>query len=158
MSNTYEFYKERYNDIQRHAYRFLNEVPLTAKEQAQIIRKYSLGKDFVTINSVQDYNNDWLIKGYIKVDIRDVNEPVDSIKGKFLDDNTFLKEVFVQIPKELFGMDEEDLKREVYSSCVKIAEGRINDHIATLRMQKLQIEDEIKKYVALLKEFQEDIK
>ncbi len=154
MSDTYEFYKERYNDIQRHAYQFLNEVPLTDEEQLQIIRRYSLGADFVTINSVQDYNKDWLIKGYVKVDIREVKEPAGGIKGKFLDKDTFLKETLVQLPKELFELEEEALKQEVYSSCVKIAEDRINNHIATLRMQKLQIDDEIKRYSELLKQYQ----
>lgn len=156
MSDTYDFYKERYNDIQRYAYQFLNEVPLTDEEQLQIIRRYALGVDFAVINSVQDYNKDWLIKGYVKVDIRDVKEPAVSVKGKFLDKDTFLKETLVQLPKELFEMEEEALKQEVYSSCVKIAEDRINSHIATLRMQKLQIEDEIKRYSGLLRKYHEE--
>ena len=154
MDNTFDFYKERYNDIQRHAYQFLNEVPLTDEEQVQIIRRYALGVDFAVINSVQDYNNDWLIKGYVKVDIRDVKEPAVGIKGKFLDKDTFLKETLVQLPKELFNMEDEELKQEVYSSCVNIAQDRINSHIATLRMQKLQIEDEIKRCSELLKKYQ----
>lgn len=156
MSNTYEFYKERYNDIQRHAYQFLNEVPLTAEEQTMIIRKYSLGKDFVTINSVQDYNDDWLIKGYIKADLREVEEPAGRIKGKFLDGDTFLKETLVQLPKKLFELEEEALRCEVYSSCVEIAEGRINNHIATLRMQKLQIEEELNRYLAMLQKYRKE--
>lgn len=153
MSDAYEFYKERYNDIQRHAYVFLNEVPLTEQEQVQIIRKYFLGTDFVTINSVQDYNADWLIKGYVKMDIRDVEEPVGNIKGKFLDTGTFLKETMVQIPKQLFELEGDGLKRAIYGSCMEIAERRINEHIASLRMQKIQLEAEIDRYAAFLKEY-----
>lgn len=153
MNNSYEFYKERYNDIQRHAYLFLNQVPLTAEEQARIIRMFSLGKDFVSINSVQDYNNDWLIKGYVKVDIRDVKEPVGSIKGKFLDGNTFLKETMVQLPKRLFELEEDVLKRVIFNGCMEVAKQRINECIASLRMQKIQIEAEIERYLTLLKEY-----
>lgn len=153
MDNTYEFYKNKYNDIQRHAFLFLNQVPLTEEEQTQIIRKYFLGTDFVTINSVQDYNNDWLIKGYVKVDIREVEGPMGNIKGKFLDAETFLKETMVQLPKRLFEMEDEALKRDIYSSCMGIAERRINEHIASLRMQKIQIEAEVERYVNLLREY-----
>ena len=154
MDKTFEFYKDQYNNIQRYAYEFLSKVPLTEEEQLQIVRKYALGADFVTIISVQDYNKDWLIKGYVKVDIREVKEPAGGIKGKFLDKDTFLKETMVQLPKELFELKEDELKQEIYSSCVKIAEDRINSHIATLRMQKLQIDDEIKRYSELLKQYQ----
>lgn len=153
MDNTYDFYKDKFNDIQRHAYVFLNQVPLIEEEQAQIIRKYFLGTDFVSINSVQDYNKDWLIKGYVKVDIREVEGPASGIKGKFLDANTFLKETMVQLPKVLFELEDEDLKKCIYSSCMEIAAHRLNERIASLRMQKIQIEAEIERYVTLLKEY-----
>ena len=153
MSDTYEFYKERYNDIQRHAYHFLNQVPLTEEEQTRIIRKYSLGTDFVDINSVQDYNNDWLIKGYVKVDIRDVEEPVGNIKGKFLDAENFLKETMVQLPKRLFELEEAALRREIHSSCVKMVADRIKEYMESLKAQKAQIEEELEQYSALLREY-----
>lgn len=153
MDNTYDFYRDKYNDIQRHAYVFLNQVPLIAQEQAQIIRKYSLGTDFVSVNSVQDYNKDWLIKGYVKVDIREAQGPASGIKGKFLDSNTFLKETMVQLPKVLFELEDEELKKAIYGSCMEIAADRLNERIATLRMQKIQIEAEIERYVTLLKEY-----
>lgn len=153
MDNTYDFYRDKFNDIQRHAYVFLNQVPLIAEEQAQIIKKYSLGTDFVTINSVQDYNKDWLIKGYVKTDIREVEGPASGIKGKFLDANTFLKETMVQLPKILFELGDEELQKNIYCSCMKIAADRINERIASLRMQKIQIESEIDRYVTLLKEY-----
>lgn len=153
MSDTYDFYRERYNDIQRYAYLFLSQVPLTPKEQGQIIRKYSLGTDFVTINSVQDYNNDWLIKGYVKVDIRDVEEPVSNIKGKFLDTENFLKETMVQLPKILFELDEDALKSRIYKSCMKVAKGRIEECIVSLRMQKTELEKEIEFYLSLLNKY-----
>lgn len=153
MDNTYDFYKDKFNDIQRHAYVFLNQVPLIAEEQAQIIRKFSLGTDFVSINSVQDYNKDWLIKGYVKADIREVEGPASGIKGKFLDANTFLKETMVQLPKILFELEDEELKNRIYCSCMEIAADRLNERVAFLRMQKLQIEAEIERYVTLLKEY-----
>ncbi|MBE5866353.1 MAG: hypothetical protein E7292_09120 [Lachnospiraceae bacterium] len=153
MDNTYDFYRDKFNDIQRHAYVFLNQVPLIEEEQAQIIRKYSLGTDFVSINSVQDYNKDWLIKGYVKADIREVEGPASGIKGKFLDANTFLKETMVQLPKILFELGDDELKKRIYCSCMEIAAERINERIASLRMQKIQIEAEIEKYVTLLKEY-----
>lgn len=153
MNNSYEFYKNRYDEIQRHAYKFLNQVPLTEEEQSQIIRKFSLGRDFVSINSVQDYNKDWLIKGYVKVDIREVKEPVGSIKGKFLDRDTFLKETMVQLPKSLFEMDEDTLGQVIISDCMQIAKRRIEECIATLRMQKIQIEETILRYQKLLEDY-----
>lgn len=153
MDNTYDFYKEKYNDIQRHVYTFLNQVPFIAEEQSRIIRKYSLGTDFVTINSVQDYNKDWLIKGYVKVDIREAEGPASGIKGKFLEGNTFLRETMVQLPKVLFELEEEELKKRIYCSCMEIAENRLNERIASLRMQKIQIEAEIERYVKLLKDY-----
>ena len=153
MDNTYDFYRDKYNDIQRHAYIFLNQVPLIAQEQAQIVRRYSLGTDFVSINSVQDYNKDWLIKGYVKVDIREVEGPASGIKGKFLDANTFLKETMVQLPKMLFELEGEELKKYIYCSCMEVAADRLNERIAALRMQRIQIEAEIEKYVTLLKEY-----
>lgn len=153
MNNSYEFYKNRYDDIQRHAYKFLNQVPLTEEEQGKIIRKFNLGRDFVEINSVQDYNNDWLIKGYVKVDIREVKEPVGSIKGKFLDRDTFLKETMVQLPKRLFELDDDTLQKVIFSECMHIAKRRIEEYIATLRMQKIQIEETIVRYQKLLKDY-----
>lgn len=153
MDNTYDFYKDKYNDIQRHVYVFLNQVPLVAEEQGKIIRKYFLGTDFVSINSVQDYNKDWLIKGYVKMDIREAQGPASGIKGKFLDADTFLKETMVQLPKVLFELEEEELKKAVYCSCMEIAADRLNERIAALRMQRIQIEAEIERYVTLLKEY-----
>ncbi len=153
LSDTYDFYKERYNEVQRHAYLFLNQVPLTAEEQTKIVRMFCLGRNFVAINSVQDYNKDWLIKGYEKVDIREVTEPVGSIKGKFLDGNTFLKEIMVQLPKALFEMEEDGLKEAVYGKCMGVARQRLEESVATLRMQKIQIEAQIERYLKLLQEY-----
>lgn len=156
MDNTYDFYKEKYKDIQRQVYSFLDEVSLTEEELGQIVRKYSLGTDFAVINSVQDYNRDWLIKGYVKVNIRDVHEPAGRIKGKFLDADTFLKESMVQLPKKLFELNEDALKEEIYRCCMGIAEKRIHMTLASLRMQKIQIEEEIERYVAFLKKYEPD--
>lgn len=153
LSDTYDFYKDRYNDIQRYAYEFLNQVPLTAQEQTEIVRMFCLGRNFETINSVQDYNKDWLIKGYEKVDIRDVKEPVGSIKGKFLDGNTFLREVMVQLPKALFEMEQLQLKQWIVGRCMGVARQRIDEYVATLRMQKIQIEAQIEKYLKLLSDY-----
>ena len=152
MDNSNDFYKERYLDIQRYAYHFLSRVPLTEEEQKQIIRKYFLGTDFVTVNSVQDYNNDWLIKGYVKVDIRDMEGPVGNFKGKYLDAEHFLKETMVQLPKRLFELDAEALRREILGSCMNMVAGRITEHMQSLRVQKAQIEEELEKYSALLSE------
>ncbi len=153
MSDTYEFYKEQYNEIQRHAYYFLNEVSLPEEEQRKIVKKFSLGTDFVTINSVQDYNNDWLIKGYVKVDIREVKGPTGNIKGKFLDTETFLKESMVQLPKRLFELKDEELKKEIYGCCMEIASKRIHMILASLRMQKIQIEEEIERYSDFIRKY-----
>lgn len=153
MSDTYEFYKERHAYIGRLVQEFFANVPVSGEEQTQIIHRFALGVKLDVINSIQQYNNDLLIKGYEKVDIRSMTEPLSGVKGKFLDTGHFLKETMVQLPMQFFELKEEELDGVIRGICMEMAADRIKKHIQSLRMQKIQIEEDIARYLALLEEY-----
>ncbi len=150
MSSTYDFYKERYNEIQRQVYLFGNEVPLTAEEQSRLVKRFSLGTDFYEINSIQEYNEDLLLKGYKKVDIREAEVCDGKIKGQIPEPGKVLQETFVQIPRELFEVGGNELQNLVYKHCVELIADQIKEHLSSLQLQKAQIEEEMARYSALL--------